>query len=102
MVAGLRMNTTNAWAAFDIMEEKVIAMEAEVRGAGVRATHAGLTAGRGIQQPLPAVAGPACVKPRSVSKRHHGATHGFQDLPKSPAFSPRPLPPAPRPSLSVS
>jgi phage shock protein A len=34
MVAGLRLNTTNAWAAFDVMEEKVIAMEAEVRLGG--------------------------------------------------------------------
>lgn len=31
MVAGLRLNTTTAWAAFDKMEEKVMAMEAEVR-----------------------------------------------------------------------
>jgi len=30
MVAGLRLNTTSAWAAFDIMEEKVVALEAEV------------------------------------------------------------------------
>lgn len=31
MVAGLRLNSTTAWAAFDKMEEKVVAMEAEVR-----------------------------------------------------------------------
>lgn len=29
MVAGLRLNNSSAWAAFDKMEEKVMAMEAE-------------------------------------------------------------------------
>lgn len=38
MVAGLRLNSTNAWAAFDVMEEKVIAMEAEAESIGILAT----------------------------------------------------------------
>lgn len=38
MVAGLRLNTTSAWAAFDIMEEKVVALEAEAESVGILAT----------------------------------------------------------------
>ncbi|GBF98935.1 hypothetical protein Rsub_11727 [Raphidocelis subcapitata] len=38
MVAGLRLNNANAFAAFDIMEEKVIAMEAEAEAVGILAT----------------------------------------------------------------
>lgn len=38
MVAGLRLNNTNAWAAFDKMEEKVMSMEAEAESAGLLAT----------------------------------------------------------------
>lgn len=37
MVAGLRLNNTNAWAAFDVMEEKVLAMEAEAESVGLLA-----------------------------------------------------------------
>lgn len=38
MVAGLRLNNSNAWAAFDKMEEKVMSMEAEAESAGLLAT----------------------------------------------------------------
>lgn len=38
MVAGLRLNNSSAWAAFDKMEEKVMAMEAEAESAGLLAT----------------------------------------------------------------
>lgn len=37
MVAGLRLNNSSAWAAFDKMEEKVMAMEAEAESAGLLA-----------------------------------------------------------------
>eukprot|EP00877_Chromochloris_zofingiensis_P011377 jgi/Chrzof1/6493/Cz18g13110.t1 len=42
MVAGLRLNSTTAWAAFDKMEEKVMTMEAEAESAGLLATPDGL------------------------------------------------------------
>eukprot|EP00878_Enallax_costatus_P013940 GHUV01014577.1.p1 GENE.GHUV01014577.1~~GHUV01014577.1.p1 ORF type:complete len:217 (+),score=71.09 GHUV01014577.1:636-1286(+) len=38
MVAGLRINNSSAWAAFDKMEEKVMALEAESESAGLLAT----------------------------------------------------------------
>jgi phage shock protein A len=38
MVGGLRSSTSTAWAAFDKMEEKVMAMEAEADQAGLLAT----------------------------------------------------------------
>jgi phage shock protein A len=38
MVAGLRLNNSSAWAAFDKMEEKVMAMESEAESAGLLAT----------------------------------------------------------------
>eukprot|EP00882_Tetradesmus_deserticola_P000628 GHRQ01000685.1.p2 GENE.GHRQ01000685.1~~GHRQ01000685.1.p2 ORF type:complete len:337 (+),score=175.08 GHRQ01000685.1:200-1210(+) len=38
MVAGLRINNSSAWAAFDKMEEKVMALEAEADSAGLLAT----------------------------------------------------------------
>lgn len=38
MVAGLRINNSSAWAAFDKMEEKVMSMEAEAETAGMLAT----------------------------------------------------------------
>ncbi|KAF6253692.1 chloroplast vesicle-inducing protein in plastids 1 [Scenedesmus sp. NREL 46B-D3] len=38
MVAGLRINNSSAWAAFDKMEEKVMALEAEADSAGVLAS----------------------------------------------------------------
>jgi phage shock protein A len=37
MVAGLRLNNSSAWAAFDKMEEKVMSMEAEAESAGLLA-----------------------------------------------------------------
>lgn len=37
MVAGLRLNNSSAWAAFDKMEEKVMAMEAEAEATGLLA-----------------------------------------------------------------
>lgn len=37
MVAGLRLNNSSAWAAFDKMEEKVLSMEAEAESAGLLA-----------------------------------------------------------------
>jgi phage shock protein A len=37
MVAGLRINNSTAWAAFDKMEEKVMAMEAEAESTGLLA-----------------------------------------------------------------
>jgi hypothetical protein len=37
MVAGLRINNSSAWAAFDKMEEKVMALEAEADSAGLLA-----------------------------------------------------------------
>lgn len=43
-VGGLRVNTSTAWAAFDKMEEKVTAMEAEAESAGLLATPDGLEA----------------------------------------------------------
>jgi phage shock protein A len=44
MVAGLRLNNSSAWAAFDKMEEKVMAMEAEAETAGLLATPDGIEA----------------------------------------------------------
>jgi phage shock protein A len=38
MVAGLRINNSSAWAAFDKMEEKVLSMEAEAESAAMLAT----------------------------------------------------------------
>ncbi|WIA38865.1 hypothetical protein OEZ86_002141 [Tetradesmus obliquus] len=38
MVAGLRINNSSAWAAFDKMEEKVMSLEAEADSAGLLAT----------------------------------------------------------------
>ncbi|KIY98303.1 Membrane-associated protein [Monoraphidium neglectum] len=38
MVAGLRLNSTTAFAAFDKMEERVVAMEAEAESVGILAT----------------------------------------------------------------
>eukprot|EP00879_Flechtneria_rotunda_P005813 GHRR01006117.1.p1 GENE.GHRR01006117.1~~GHRR01006117.1.p1 ORF type:complete len:313 (+),score=120.31 GHRR01006117.1:216-1154(+) len=38
MVAGLRLNNSNAWAAFDKMEEKVMTLEAEAESTGMLAT----------------------------------------------------------------
>jgi phage shock protein A len=38
MVAGLRINNDGAWAAFDKMEEKVVALEAEAEATGILAT----------------------------------------------------------------
>jgi len=38
MVGGLRLNSSSAWAAFEKMEEKVIALEAEAESAGLLAT----------------------------------------------------------------
>lgn len=38
MVAGLRINNSSAWAAFDKMEEKVMSLEAEAESAGQLAT----------------------------------------------------------------
>lgn len=38
MVAGLRLNNSTAWAAFDRMEEKVVALEAESESAALLAT----------------------------------------------------------------
>lgn len=38
MVAGLRINNSSAWAAFDKMEEKVLSMEAEAESAALLAT----------------------------------------------------------------
>jgi phage shock protein A len=38
MVAGLRINNSSAWAAFDKMEEKVMTLEAEADSAGLLAT----------------------------------------------------------------
>ena len=35
MVAGLRMNTSTAWAAFDRMEEKVAVLESESESAAL-------------------------------------------------------------------
>lgn len=37
MVAGLRLNNSSAWAAFDTMEEKVLALEAEAEAVGILA-----------------------------------------------------------------
>ena len=38
MVAGLRLNNSTAWAAFDQMEEKVVALEAQAESVGILAT----------------------------------------------------------------
>lgn len=38
MIGGLRLNNSSAWAAFDTMEERVVAMEAEAESAGLLAT----------------------------------------------------------------
>lgn len=62
MVAGLRLNTTSAWAAFDKMEERVIAMEAEAEAVGILATpdslenkFAALEGGSGVDDELAAL-----------------------------------------------
>ncbi|KAI8462693.1 MAG: PspA/IM30 family-domain-containing protein [Monoraphidium minutum] len=79
MVAGLRMNTTTAWAAFDKMEEKVISMEAEAESIGILATpdslesrFAALEGAGGVEDELSALkrgvlAPPADARPRDAA-----------------------------------
>lgn len=90
MVAGLRMNNTNAFAAFDKMEEKVMAMEAEAESVGIlaapdslEAKFAKLEGGSGVDDDLAALKRGLLAAPkeaRSGSNAALAARPAFDDV----------------------
>lgn len=87
MVAGLRLNNSSAWAAFDKMEEKVLSMEAEAESTGLLAAPDNLEAqfvrleGSGmVEDELAALKRGQLAARSSASSASAGGSSGRSDL----------------------
>ncbi|KAF8059115.1 hypothetical protein HT031_005287 [Scenedesmus sp. PABB004] len=102
MVAGLRLNSSTAWAAFDVMEEKVIALEAEAESASLLATPDGLERqfaaleGGSVEDELAALKRGALAAPRGAGAAPAAAAAALgrpvsEVLVREPRRAPAPL-----------